>query len=69
MPNPGHREGVRRYQRDGQTTLDLGRTLAAAPPPAWAPEEDIGTCQSCGAYWFLTGPSARLTCTCGGYVG
>lgn len=25
---PGHREGIRRHQRYGQQTLDLGRTLA-----------------------------------------
>lgn len=27
MPLPGRRSGIRRYQRYGQTALDLGRTL------------------------------------------
>jgi hypothetical protein len=32
MRKPGHREGVRRYQRYGQLTLAVGKTLKPAGP-------------------------------------
>lgn len=73
MRKPGHREGVRRYQRYGQTTLDVGRTL---DPQFSLDEEDDAeeramilatvTCQSCGAYWD---GRYHEVCLCGGNLG
>ena len=68
---PGHRQGVRRYTRYGQTAIDLGtRTLDEAfSIPVEEPEDvDIGTCQSCGGYWDRR-YYERCPAPCGGYVG
>lgn len=70
---PGHRQGVRRYQRYGQTALDVGRTLdfsldEEGEADAHAILPSIGTCQSCGAYWDLR-HRERCPNPCGGYIG
>ena len=79
----GHREGVRRYQRDGQTTLDVGPTLHPDFSLVGTMSGDewdasfIGTCQSCGAYLDVrqhkTCPHMRTVngerFRCDGYIG
>lgn len=62
MRKPGHRQGVRRYQRYGQTTLNVGRTLAPefligpcvmTPEGAMPDHEAISACELCKT--FCTG--------------
>lgn len=57
---PGHREGIRRYQRYGQQTLDLGRTLA----PHLTLVRPCQLCGSTACEWAEDG--TQLGCTdCG----
>lgn len=55
-PKPGHREGVRRYARAGQTTLPIRGTLVVAGP--W---QGWKVCPTCGRIYH---PDAL---TCGNY--
>lgn len=76
---PGHREGVRRHQRYGQTAFDVGRTLGERYSLGRDLDDFtegvdfIGTCQSCGSYLDVrqheTCPRVRDGIRCGGYIG
>ena len=69
---PGHREGVRRFQRYGQTTLDVGSTLDERFRLSENEEAEIlaftGTCQSCGRYLDVR-QHQRCPSPCDGYIG
>lgn len=76
MRQPGHREGVRRNQRWGQTALDVGPTLDkmySLPVDDPTDGSYLGTCQSCGSYldvrFHQRCPHIIRGRRCDGYIG
>lgn len=76
MRRPGHREGVRRYQRYDQMGLGISGTLAYDISDEEEEAEIIaftGTCQRCGSYWDVrqhrTCPTTIDGQRCNGYLG
>ena len=73
---PGHRQGVRRYQRYDQMGLGITGTLAYSISDEEEEAEIIaftGTCQTCGSYWdvrqYERCPATRDGERCNGYLG